>query len=211
MTAVPRFSIASDTVCREECHHLAKAYVEGNYQYDKLHCSYVLKALVCKDALGEELDTMKTLWQTEVRIIRKLNDFQAELSSRFVPLFYDAWMCTESGQTFFYIVIERFYGNIYDFVRKHKRNKLCLPYAMKVLELCTLQLRMIHKDCGICLNDVHPGNILFKKTDYGYTFVFSDFGAAMEGTTEKCQMDDTELFMSAIRYFRLRAGPMISD
>lgn len=216
--------LATPSTDRDDCKHLHKTYDKkgqlGKGAYGTVYelckkasddCPYVLKVITYNRADDEmigvpklTLKYIKDEWNTEVRIMHKLNQCQKNLGHQFVPLIFDAWYCTEKDFTYFYIVTERWTGNISDFIRKYKSNDAIKVAAVTNLNLLTILLKMIHRDCKICLNDIKMDNILFKQTGkYNYTFVFNDFGKATEDATIECQANDTKWWLDTVEKFTI--------
>jgi serine/threonine protein kinase len=216
------FFINSDTKDRSDCEKLSKIYSKkeflGKGAYGSVHqvcknidrkdCGYVLKTIIF-DKETYELSGMETLnensikkqWLNEVSMLNKLNNCQKQYNTQFVPIIYDAWYCQEDYKTYFYIIMEKFDGNLNVFINKYKGkyNKLLGIAIISKLELLTLQLKLIHRDCNICLNDIKLDNILYKQIDdYTYSFVFADTGKSSEEITDECKIYDTDKFILSI-------------
>ena len=217
------FYIGINNMDRDDCQYLAKTYdqkiklgkgASGEvYELCKkgtTDCNYVLKVTIYKsdiyDMTGQiELskEYKKSEWQKEVKILTKLNNCQNSYSTTFVPIIYDNWLCDENDKTYFYIVMEKFHGNLNDFIKKNKSNEQIKIAAVKTLELLTLQLRIIHNNCNVCLVDIKLDNILYKQIDtYTYEFVFADIGSAIDKANIECKQIDTERFLRTIQLFK---------
>jgi tRNA A-37 threonylcarbamoyl transferase component Bud32 len=72
------------------------------------------------------------------------------------------------------------------------------------LERVMSYLTLIHQNLKICLNDINPRNILYKRVgEYGYQLVFSDFGIATRYADEECMKVDRDNLKELITYFNV--------
>jgi serine/threonine protein kinase len=216
------FSI--DTLNRNNCEYLIKTYEKGKsigsgaygnvYEACKdKNCNYVLKVIKYKkdryenSGKVEELSEkyIKKIWKKEILIHLKLNNCQQKIGITFSPLIHDAWHCKEKDETTFFIIMEKYDGNLTGFIEKYKSvkekevAKVAIDQALQKLYMC---LTFIHDKCDICLNDIKLDNILYKKIkDYQYDFVFADFGKSTYKTTVECKKTDLERFTRNIKMF----------
>lgn len=145
---------------------------------------------------------LRESWEREVRILNKLNQCQKSWGFQFCPILYDSWICKEAEQTSFFIVIERFDGNLDDFMKKFKGTEAAKVAAMSSLKSLARDLKIIHNSCKICINDIKLENVLFKQTStYTYSFIFTDMGIATDETDSACQARDTFKFTQTIEAF----------
>lgn len=146
---------------------------------------------------------IKNEWIKEVKILKKLNTCQKKLTIKLVPELYDHWFCTESvDKTHFYIIMEKFDGDLDGFINKFKSVEPVKGFALQALENLRLSLRLLHTVCNVCLNDINIKNILYKQVGkYRYEFVFADTGKSTDDMTEKCKKDDEDRLIRAIQAY----------
>lgn len=207
---------------RDDCKFLAETYDKkqrlGKGAYGSVYelckkasndCSFALKVMIYDKEKyemigGEPLSKnyIKTIWEREVRIFHKLNQCQRAWGYQFVPIIHDSWLCEEENFTWFFIVVERFDGNLEDFIRLFKGQEAIKIAAMAKLDTLSRDLKIIHKSCRICLNDIKLPNILYKQTGkYSYVFVFTDLGIATDNMDEECHDRDSARFKESIQLF----------
>lgn len=213
------YYISLKNLSRDDCQHLSKTYIEKNilgkgaYGTVKeickdIDCNYVLKTIVYDkkkyDFIGSlELseDYIKKSWLNEIEVLKKLNNCQDINQYKFVPMLYDFWYCKDVYKTYFYIIMEKYDGNLYDFLKKFN-GKGYKAVALTKLELLESNLYFIHRECDVCLNDIKLDNILYKQlSDYLFVFVFTDTGNSSITADENCKKLDTERFRRQIQYF----------
>ena len=210
------FSI--ETLNRNNCEYLVKTYDKrkelgsGNV-YEACRnkkCNYVLKVIKYKkdryeksgkiDDLSEE--SIEKIWKKEILIHLKINNCQKQNNMIFSPIMYDAWKCKKKDETCFFIVMEKYDGNLTDFLSKFKEKKLLKIVIDQALQKLYLSLIFIHDRCDICLNDIKLDNILYKKiSEFKYNFIFADFGKSTYKTTIECKEKDLERFRRNINLF----------
>ena len=99
--------------------------------------------------------------------------------------------------------MEKYEGNLYDFLNKYDRNdsiKIAVLQSLFILELC---LVFIHDKCNVCLNEIKLENILYKQKDrYVFEFVFTDIGNSSITGDEICKQGDRDRFRRQINQFR---------
>jgi serine/threonine protein kinase len=216
------FYASGDFTNRDDCELLAKEYLKGDRigrgasgtVYDACKkggdCKYVLKVIKYDKQLYEmsgrveskSRKTIKKAWENEVKILQKLNECQEEYRTNFVPLIYDAWFCTENDATWFYILMEKYEGNLDDFMRKFRSSTAILIAAVAFLKILELQLDIIHRTCKICLNNINRMNVLYRQVGkLRFEFVFADTGKATDEMSEKCLEDDRKRFERYITSF----------
>ena len=112
---------------RDDCEHLANTYTTksklGKGAFGSVFeacknstkdCNYVLKIIIYDKEIYEmsggipnkDLVSIKKAWKSEVKILQKLNYCQDLIGEILVPKLYDAWYCSTSEKTTFFIVIE---------------------------------------------------------------------------------------------------------
>ena len=202
----------SNSLYRNDCENLASQYTfngklgQGKYasvyqmcKKGRKECDYALKVMYDSDNSSNS----EELWKKEVRIHKTLNDYQNTLNYKFVPCFYDAWKCMKENINIYYLLTEKYYGDLDDFVNTYCFENDGFKVAIIAkLELLEVQLRLIHEKCHICLNDIHLGNILYKQEGrFIFSFVFTDFGRAEENSTDDCEINDSMDFQRTIRDF----------
>ena len=176
-------------------------------------CHFIVKVIVYKKEYYENSghveslceSTIKKSWENEVMIHLKLNECQSRYNTILSPIIYDAWYCKEKEETTFFIVMERYDGNLIDFlstfktVKEKKVARIAVDQALQKLDF---SLKMIHVNCSICLNDIKLENILYKKNgEFSYSFIFADFGISSANTTLECQENDSIRFQRNIEKF----------
>lgn len=219
------YYMITDSIDRDDCEFLYKFYDKKNFikkgAYGSVYelcekntdiCGFVLKIIKYKKDIfelsgSEELSfkNIKKNWEKEIKIIKKLNNCQYKAGFKFSPIFYDAWYCSEKNETSFFIVMEKYDGSLTNFINHYKTLKekeLAKSFLITNLKLLDIQLRFIHDNCNICLNDIKLDNILYKQVSkYSYEFVFTDFGNSTEIVNEKCKKEDQERFRRNINLF----------
>jgi len=176
-------------------------------------CDFVLKIITFDQELYELsgkskpslLETRKN-WIKEVHVLQKLNQYQSELDVIFSQLFYDAWMCSIYERTHFYIVMEKYDGNLLHFISIHKKQEsMAKALVIQTLEKLDAYLMLIHSNADICMNDIKLDNILYKQVgQYLYQFVFADFGLSSLETNSLCKSDDRVKFKKTIEQFKIQ-------
>jgi serine/threonine protein kinase len=197
---------------RDDCEHLAKTYTTKGafgsvYEACKnstKDCNYVLKIIIFDKEIYEmsggipdkDLVSIKKTWTNEVKILQKLNSCQELIGELLFPKFYDAWYCSKLDKTTFFIVMEKFEGDIDHFLSKwsiktKKEDEMAKTLLISNLKNLSLKLRLIHNECNICMNDINLRNIFYKQIgDYNYEFVFGDTGLSTDKMTKECQEID---------------------
>jgi serine/threonine protein kinase len=104
--------------------------------------------------------------------------------------------------------MEKFDGNLKDFIFIFKNNKLLKTVLSSNLQLLETSLLHINKTCNICIDDIKLENILYKINSKGiYEFVFSDFGTSVlyqnvdNKTFEDCLKKDERRFNNTVEEF----------
>jgi serine/threonine protein kinase len=178
-----------------------------------MNCDYVLKIITFDPELYELSGSKPSLletrqnWVKEVNVLQKLNQCQSDLDIIFSPLLYDAWMCTkEDTRTHFYIVMEKYDGNLLEFISIHKKQKdMAKALVVQTLEKLDAYLMLIHSNANICMNNIKLENILYKQVgQYLYQFVFADFGISFLETNVECKSNDRKKFQYTINQFKLQ-------
>jgi serine/threonine protein kinase len=210
---------------RNDCEEVHRTYEMkyrmGRGAYGSVHqvckkgtmdCDYVLKIITFDLELYELsgrsksslLETKKN-WIKEVNVLQKLNQCQSDLDIIFSPLLYDAWMCTKDTRTYFYIVMEKYDGNLLQFISIHKKQEsMAKALVVQTLEKLDAYLMLIHSNANICMNDIKLENILYKQVgQYLYQFVFADFGISFLETNEECKSNDRQKFKATIDQFKV--------
>jgi serine/threonine protein kinase len=215
------FYMLSNSLKRNDCEFLTKSFdlklqlgkgafgSVGEICHKGDDDCYALKTIVYSKEIYElsgveslSKESIKLQWENEIKILTKLNVCQDALEYKFVPIFYDSWLCEDASKTFFYILMEKFEGNLDDFIKKYKFQDLAKTTAVAKLELLESQLGYIHSGCNICLNDIKLENILYKQVGkYVYEFVFADTGKSTDETNLECKKEDKARFKRTIKKF----------
>ena len=214
------FSI--DFKTRSKCEKINKEYNQGKFigkgAYGKVYelclkedCKYILKVIKYDNTVylntGQDKLSYKSYynrWEKEVEIHRVIEECQKGFKYTFAPHIYDAWYCIEDNEdSYFFIVMEKFDGNLYDFMNKYKNKndtirKLINTIVSSTLDRLNLSLDYIHKKCKICINDIKPDNILYKECKDDFLFVFADFGLSDKIQDESCKTKDIDRLTNTI-------------
>ena len=119
--------------------------------------------------------------------------------SRIVPRLYDIWFCDEkNGNTTFYMLMEKYDGNLTDFIEKYRDNDLMKTIIRISLSNLASSIYFIHNNCNICINDIKLDNIFYKFVDGQYEFVFGDFGMSIINPTQECKNEDMRRFNNSV-------------
>lgn len=215
------FYLACKTKIKDDCEYLSQLYIEKNkitkgsigniYEICKKNdCNYILKVIVYDkikyDLSGSYLNSeehLKELWLNEVSCLTKINICQEQQQRQFVPILYDYWLCKKEDKTYFYIVMEKFDGNLYDFIERFKSSDAIKIATLAELKVLEMSLSMIHHSCDICLNDIKLDNILYKQLDrYLFIFVFTDTGNSSFEASKDCKLNDLNRFRRQIQHFK---------
>jgi serine/threonine protein kinase len=165
------------------------------------NCPYVLKIIIYDKLknINSTRQQHKKNWENEVRILEKLNDCQYKLKYKFVPIIYDSWHCDDKDKSFFFILMEKFEGNLATFIKKYQSSDAIKIASISALKTLEVYLRIIHEKCKVCLHDIKLENILYKQNGrYDYDFVFADTRKSTDNVTKKCMEEDTERFQQTI-------------
>ena len=106
---------------------------------------------------GKSIQRYIREWANEVNIHRKLNKCQRKQGVKFSPFIYDWWYCNDDEKVNFYILMERYDGDL-------KTLSKSISVSM-MLDRMELYLDIIHFTTRICLNDISLRNMLYKKTN----------------------------------------------
>jgi len=215
--------LSIDTTSRSNCEKKYKKNgLLGKGAYGKVYdacigsnCSYVLKVIVYDkkqyDYIGvDKLSRKHIMKQWKLEILSHIRIMKCEKKyniinplTRFAPKLYDAWYCDEeNGDTTFYLLIEKYDGNLFHFINKYKNNKLSKSIIRLSLANLASSLYFIHNNCNICLNDIKLENILYKQNDDGYyDFSFGDFGLTSIAVNKSCKDEDLRRFNETINTF----------
>jgi serine/threonine protein kinase len=200
---------------RSNCERLVKEYNQGNYiakgAYGKIYdlckdtnCEYVLKVMEFNKTMYDNIGAPKE-WINEIKSQLKLIKCQQNYYFKFVPCVYDAWFCErKNGDCAFYIVMEKFEGDLRGFIRKFSGNELLKSLIEVKLKILGKALEHINDKCKVCLNDIKLENILYKKNKEGtYDIVFSDFGTSKynKEATKECINEDIRKFNKSVEEF----------
>lgn len=180
-------------------------------------CNFVLKVIEYsqekyKEIGGHKLErrTKAREWVTEIKNTMKLISCQKNTDYQFIPTLYDAWFCKhKNGDVQFYLIYERFDGDLKDFIeifsKERKEVKMLLKgFILSKFKLLEMALESINRTCKICLDDIKLENILYKVNENGsYDLVFSDFGTSKYGKniSEDCIKTDIRRFKQAVDEF----------
>jgi serine/threonine protein kinase len=170
-------------------------------------CGYVLKVITYDHRYfrkhgGKSMERCYREWKNEVEIFTRINELQQKYGEAFSPKIFDSWFCNEKGYVYFYILMEKYDGDLFHLLDAYDDGKRNLSILM-ALERMSLYLKLIHMELEICLNDVKLQNILYKITPSGVSVVFSDFGIATQYSDEECIRIDQENFDALKRQFSL--------
>ena len=208
-----------DFKSRSQCERLHKKYRQEKYigkgAYGKVYevcikedCKYVLKVITFDNSIYEmsgvdqlSFENINMKWQQELDMHIAMEECQKSFPERFTPHLYDSWFCIEKNKdSHFYMVMEKFEGNLYQFIDKFKRNSTSVQTAIKSLIQSTLVFKLrfalehVHNNCLICINDIKLDNVLYKEENGTYLFVFADFGLSSQFAEEKCKQEDKKRF-----------------
>jgi len=203
---------------KSDCEKLLKEYKIQNKlgAHDKVYsacknenCNFVLKTIEFCKSKYRETGSSK-LWKKEIKNHLQIIECQNNYKFRFVPIVFDAWFCNEdNGDAVFYIIMERFDGDLKDFIKRFskydKSVKILLKSFIKV-KLNELQksLEFINNKCQICIDNIKIENILYKKLENEtFELVFADFGTSMmnESFSQECIQRDLTRFKSSVNEF----------
>lgn len=209
--------IPTNTVIRKDCEALHREYEQrgqlGKGVYGEVYqaciagsedCRYVLKVITYKHKTfndsgksGRPLQAFSNSFINEVKVLRKLNKMQEKNNLKFSPKLYDAWVCGQGTNVHFYLLIEKYDGDLYHLLENIRQDKKA--FLLMTLLVMDARLYIIHDKTHICLNDIKLENILYKEISPDrYELVFSDFGISTTHTTEECRRRDREKFQSLI-------------
>jgi len=208
---------------RSDCEKLLREYklgkTLGKGAYGKVYelckednCNYILKTIEFNKTMYDEIGAPKMErnymfkgWKKEIDNQLTVIECQKKYKYKFVPDIYDAWYCDhDNGNTSFYIIMERFEGDLKDFIKRFSKNELLKTVIEAKFNMLHDALEHINKTCGICLDDIKLENILYKKNKQGtYDLVFSDFGTSFYGkdVSSRCIETDIRRFNQAINEF----------
>ena len=203
---------------REDCEALYTLYLEkgflGKGSFGKVHeacirgtedCGYVLKTSTMDVEKynregGKSFERYYREWANEVDIHLKLNERQDKYRLKFSPCIYDWWYCDEGEKVHFYILIERYDGDLNTLLK----NKTSFSVSM-TLDRMEAYLAIIHYTCRICLNDISLRNMLYKQIGADeYEIVFADFGMASKDSDDECIRIDGDRFIEVKNKFMIR-------
>ena len=178
------------------------------------NCSYVMKVSTYhhqKDFIGVETlsrEYLMKMWEMEItgysRIMNCENRYNVfTQNTQLVPKLYDYWYRdTENGDTIFYLVMEKYDGNLTHFMKKYKYNHLLNTLVKQALLNLTSALYFINNNCGICLNNIKLEHILYKYRGNGYyDFSFGDLGESSIALHQICKDKDLRRFNETIKMF----------
>lgn len=199
METISYFSV--DYLDRSKCEKLHYQYKLGKYLdkgatakiyeacRDNQDCNYILKVIEYDSSIfnltGEKshsVDSKYEHWKKEVEMHQLIEKCQKTFYYEFTPHLYDAWYCfpsLESNKVYFYMLIEKYEGNLMDFINKYSRqgvSKLLKTTIKMLFRELNSALFHVHNTCNICINDIKLENILYKENKDTYSFVFADFG-----------------------------------
>ena len=186
-------------------------------------CEYVLKVSTYDhrnflENGGKSIQRYVGEWGNEVEVFNRVNKLQEQLGVVFSPKLYDSWFCRTGEKFHFYILMEKYDGDLFrllpDHTNKYNEYKDTPIYRdvviyrniaiLTMLDRMDLYLESIHHNLKICLNDIKLQNILYKITDDGMIqIVFSDFGIASQHSDDECIRIDRENFNALKKEFRI--------
>jgi len=218
--------IPTPTYKRSDCEALFTTYESNGFvdqgAYGEVYqacrrgtadCDYVVKIIKYNNSSYVESGGMTSSqqkkfveWENEVDVMTVLNKTQRSLGISLCPILYDAWYCRKGDDVEFYILMEKFDGDLRSLIKKYKKSSnssvVKLVIIESFLDILFARLLLIHERHGICLDDVKLANILYKINDEGgYSFVFADFGKAKFSSSEECMEQDRESFRRHIKAF----------
>ena len=177
---------------RKECEETSTAsFAEMNEACKKgdENCKYILKVATYHHNEGIPLRKYFTTWYNEVTVLYKLNSYQSKLGIEFSPYLYDWWYVHKGSEVHFYLLLERFHGDLVSLVGS---GNLRYNIAMKKLEC---HLALIHRHLKVCLNDIKLKDILYKKIGTRFQhLVFSDFSSATKEADKESMTEERILF-----------------
>ena len=180
---------------RKECEETSIAsFTEMNEACKKgdESCKYILKVATYHHNEGIPLRKYFTTWYNEVTVLYKLNSYQSKLGIEFSPYLYDWWYVHKGSEVHFYLLLERFHGDLVSLVGDGEEDDLAYIIAMETM---ACYLSIIHHDCKLCLNDIKLKDMLFKEVDVGhYRFVFSNFSSSTRAIHREDTMAESEKF-----------------
>ena len=208
--------IPVNTAFRESCEEFHKNSVpfdetdidgdEDIVSFTKMHeackkgnskCEYILKVATYNYKEGVPLEKYFMAWYNEAITFRKLNRYQNKVWINLSPSLSDWWYVHRGSVVHFYLVMERFRGDLISLVGS--RN-ITYKIAMERVE-CYLAL--IHYHCKVCLNNFKLEDILYKEIGYkNYRFVFSEFGSASKAVHREDIVKDRENFQDAYLLYK---------
>ncbi len=126
--------------------------------------------------------TTKQLMTTEFKILLYLGKYNL------APMVYDVFKCRETT----FIIQEKLDGTIVDYI-KH-------GYSIKrlLIEL-PLLLQRLHQ-CDVYHGDIHPANIMYKRTRKQFSFFWIDFGTSIIHPTKEQFEEDEDQLKTLLRY-----------
>jgi tRNA A-37 threonylcarbamoyl transferase component Bud32 len=148
---------------------------------------------------GKSFERYYREWVNEVEIHLQLNECQEKYDIKFSPCIYDWWYCDDGEKAKFYILIERYQGDLVTLLE----NKTSLAVAM-TLDRMHEYLGIIHYTCRVCLNDISLRNMLYKQIGVNeYEIVFADFGMASTNSDDECIRIDGDRFIEVKNEFMI--------
>lgn len=136
---------------------------------NKDNCNYVLKLIPLKS---------KQYFET---FLREALILPIMYKNGIGPKVYDIFICLNSG----YIIMEKYDGTIKSMIKEVENTYFH--------DICTLIQKM--HSIGIIHNDLHTGNILYKKKeDNTYSFVIIDFGLSLYFEDKNKKIPDNMIF-----------------
>ena len=182
----------------------------------KADCKFVLKVISYSKVKDEiiggpnlSLAHHKRLWETEVENHLKLIECQSRYKlNKFIPDVFDAWFCDEpNGDVSFYIVTERFDGDLNHFLKRYDKNKLAPALALAKIQLLYVAMKHVHDVCNFCIDDIKLDNVLYRMSDkepfVDVDFVFADFGTTItQGVNKEGKDRDDMRLLAVIERFR---------
>ena len=154
------------------------------------NCNYILKVMKFNKELSKFNDNRQFAndynyknWLSEIKNYLKIINCQDNFNIKFSPKVYDSWFYGEEDEdiednedTSFYIIMEKFDGNLKDFIDKYENEKLLKNVLSQSLKLLEISLLHVNNTCNIYIDDIKLESILYRFNSKGiYEFLFSDF------------------------------------
>lgn len=197
---VPVVEVPVHSLNRSSCVHAYNNYKEGQlmgeglfsnvYELcdEKKSCPYVLKVMQLPTLEPRVVDIFMQKLQKEVANQKK--------AAGIAPKVYDAWTCAQHDILTGFIVMERMDGTLGNYILKEYHEGRLSSIMVDYLQLLMIELVAKLHQLGICHNDLHFGNILYKK-DKWYV---GDFGESTTNESEEILAVCDKWFLDSFHY-----------